>query len=220
MRSFSSMKHCLKCLRLSPPPPSTCVSSSSGPHPVLPLCKPSPSVPCRNPWPHPLHSHSSDLCFYGAVTFSQLASKHLEGNRPLTSIFASLPRAYHSAWPTASMQYIKPSVTQGRLLSGHKWKKPEFCSCSTFINQVLPPAFHLQTRWGKAELTSSHCWDQDPKHMSAHMEGPMPGARRKTKVPQGKTKTKKKWGKEEKTSSVKDGYCSQSTAGTPVPTPW
>lgn len=33
-------------------------------------------------------------------------------------------------------------------------------------------------------------------------------------------KKKKKWGKEEKTSSIKDGYCSQPTPGTPVPTLW
>ena len=43
----------------------------------------------------------------------------------------------------------------------------------------------------------------------------------KPKFLKEKQKQKKKmWGKEEKTSSVKDGYCSQSTAGTPVPTPW
>lgn len=160
-----------------------CASLPSVCSPMLPTHK----SPLQCPWLEPMTSPSALTQLMTCTSLRQLFSLILAlSSRSLTVLPhsslcpSSVPITALYLQPVCNTPY--PGWPRGISCCSINKRKNRVCSCSTFINQVPPPTFCLQAEERKAELTSSCCWDQDPKHMSAHMEGPMPKAREKTKV--------------------------------------
>lgn len=174
---------------------------------MLPLLTALPNVPGWKQSPHPLHLHSSWVHLSPAITVSHLSTNGL-GVLELNHIHLCVP-----LWCLAQC------VTHSQCAIHHIMRTRDMAYCS--INKrnqgpaPVPPSlikaclqlFVYKQGRKKAELIRSCSWDQDPKHMSAHMEGLVPKDREKNRFSKGK---------EEKTPLIKKKYCSHPTPGIPL----
>lgn len=114
--------------------------------------KPSGNIPDWKQSPHHLHLHSSSPLSLSRKHFSLISALSSWNLTSYHIHFCVSPQCLTHSQCTIHLIQCDQGTS-----SVVAYKKDTRVFCSIFINQVIPPAFCLQARERKAELTSSCC---------------------------------------------------------------